>query len=102
ERAGWDGFFVWDTILFKAKGLPVGERWGTLAAVAMRTERMRIGRVVAPLPRRRRWQGAREAVAGDLLAQGRLVREGGLGGGGGGPSLGKRRDGEGDPGGKGV
>ncbi len=37
EAAGWDGFFVRDSVW----GI---DPWVTLAAVAMRTEQMRIGR----------------------------------------------------------
>jgi alkanesulfonate monooxygenase SsuD/methylene tetrahydromethanopterin reductase-like flavin-dependent oxidoreductase (luciferase family) len=79
EESEWDGFFVWDTILFKAKGLPVGDPWVSLAAIAMNTERIRIGTMVTPLPRRRTWQVAREAVAVDQLSNGRLTLAVGLG-----------------------
>jgi alkanesulfonate monooxygenase SsuD/methylene tetrahydromethanopterin reductase-like flavin-dependent oxidoreductase (luciferase family) len=79
EEVGWDGFFIWDTILFKAEGLPIGDPWVALAAVAMSTERIRIGTMVTPVPRRRPWKLAREAVSIDHLSNGRLILGVGLG-----------------------
>lgn len=74
EDAGWDGFFVWDTFQMpEADGYPVVDVWIALAAIAMRTERIRIGpRVVAP-PRVRPWLLARQAVTLDQLSGGRLI-----------------------------
>lgn len=74
EDAGWDGFFVWDTFQMpEADGHPVADVWVTLAAIAMRTERIRIGpRVVVP-PRVRPWLLARQAVTLDHLSGGRLI-----------------------------
>ncbi len=37
ERAGWDGFFVWDHILFDNLWRPMVDPWIALAAIAMRT-----------------------------------------------------------------
>ena len=62
EEAGWDGFFVQD-VLYSVDALT--DPWVTLAAIAMRTQRMRIGVFLTPIPRRRPWQLAREAVALD-------------------------------------
>lgn len=70
EEAGWDGFFVQD-VLYSVDALT--DPWVALAAVAMRTERMRIGVFLTPIPRRRPWQLAREAVALDYLSNGRLI-----------------------------
>ncbi|MER3418436.1 MAG: LLM class flavin-dependent oxidoreductase, partial [Chloroflexota bacterium] len=47
EAAGWDGFFLWDTVL-DADGVPVSDTWVTLAAVAVTTQRIRIGPLVVP------------------------------------------------------
>src|SRR3712207_6897879 len=44
-----------------------------MAAMAMRTERVRIGAVLTPPARRRPWKLARETVALDHLSGGRLV-----------------------------
>ena len=80
EDAGWDGFFIWD-IVFTADGsdAPVVDPWVALSAIAMRTQRIKIGAMLTPLPRRRPWQVAREAVSVDLLSHGRLVFGAGLG-----------------------
>jgi alkanesulfonate monooxygenase SsuD/methylene tetrahydromethanopterin reductase-like flavin-dependent oxidoreductase (luciferase family) len=80
EQAGWDGFFVSDHLLSDlGLALPIGDAWSTLAAVATRTHRMRIGPLVTPLPRRRPWRVARESVAVDHLSGGRLTVGVGLG-----------------------
>lgn len=78
ERAGWDGLFVWDHIVV-ADGMPVGDPWVILTAVAMATERITIGPMVTPLPRRRPWVVARQTVTLDHLSGGRLVLGVGIG-----------------------
>ena len=79
ENAGWDGFFIWDHVA----GWPLDfvDPWVALAAVAMRTTRIRIGTTVTPLPRRRPWKLARETVSVDRLSGGRLILGVGIGGG---------------------
>ena len=77
ERAGWDGAFYWD-------GIWVGEMdtydpWVVMAAMAMCTERVRIGAMLTPPARRRPWKLARETLALDHLSGGRLVLPVGLG-----------------------
>jgi Luciferase-like monooxygenase len=79
EASGWDGFFSWDHLRFSAKPLPVHDPWVVLSAVASATERIRIGPMVTPLPRRRPWKVAREAVSLDHLSGGRLILGVGLG-----------------------
>lgn len=80
EQAGWDGFFVADHLLTDlGTVLPIGDPWIALAAVAARTERLRIGPMVTPLARRRPWKVARETVALDILSAGRLTLGVGLG-----------------------
>ncbi len=79
EAAGWDGFFIWDHILFDPHGLDVGDPWVVLAAVAAATERITIGTLVTPIPRRRPWVLARQAVSLDQLSHGRLVLGVGIG-----------------------
>jgi len=80
EDAGWDGFFVWDHILGAREWqVPIADPWVLLAAVAMQTERIRIGPMVTPLPRRRPWKLARETVTLDHLSGGRLILGVGLG-----------------------
>jgi alkanesulfonate monooxygenase SsuD/methylene tetrahydromethanopterin reductase-like flavin-dependent oxidoreductase (luciferase family) len=79
EEAGWDGFFVWDQILWRAPVLAVGDTQVTLAAIAAATERIRLGPMVTPLARRRPVKVARETAALDLLSGGRLNLGVGLG-----------------------
>jgi probable F420-dependent oxidoreductase len=82
ESAGWDGFFLWDH-LWRATGLepgmPVVDPWIALAAVATSTERLRIGTMVTPVPRRRPWKLAREVATLDHLSAGRALLGVGLG-----------------------
>jgi alkanesulfonate monooxygenase SsuD/methylene tetrahydromethanopterin reductase-like flavin-dependent oxidoreductase (luciferase family) len=80
EMAGWDGFFIWDHILFEVQQpTPVVDPWVALTAVAMSTERVLLGPLVTPLARRRPWKLARETVSLDRLSGGRLVLGVGLG-----------------------
>ena len=77
EAAGLDGFFVWDHLL--RGDAPVADPWTSLAAIAVATERVRIGTMVTPLPRRRPWQVARQTVTLDHLSGGRVTLGVGLG-----------------------
>ena len=65
ECAGWDGFFVWDHILIDDLWHPIVDPWIALAAIAMRTDSIRIGPMVTPLARRRPWKVALEAISLD-------------------------------------
>ncbi len=89
EERGWDGFFVWDHVAYSPPVRALADPWVTLAAVAMVTERLTIGPLVTPLPRRRTHQLARETTTLDRLSGGRLVLGVGIGSG---------RTGEFDPG----
>jgi alkanesulfonate monooxygenase SsuD/methylene tetrahydromethanopterin reductase-like flavin-dependent oxidoreductase (luciferase family) len=55
ERAGFDGFFLWDHIVFSnsGEGPPIVDPWLVLAVVAARTSRIRLGTMITPVPRRR-------------------------------------------------
>jgi probable F420-dependent oxidoreductase len=80
EDAGWDGFFVWDHILIDASWtLEIADPWIAMAAIAQATHRIRLGPMVAALPRRRPWKLARETASLDRLSGGRLVLGVGLG-----------------------
>lgn len=79
EERGWDGFFVWDHIVYRAPVRAVADPWVALAAVACATSRLRIGPMVTPLSRRRVHKVARETVTLDLLSSGRLTLGVGLG-----------------------
>jgi alkanesulfonate monooxygenase SsuD/methylene tetrahydromethanopterin reductase-like flavin-dependent oxidoreductase (luciferase family) len=79
EAAGWDGFFLWDHILWDPPGQGLADTTVALAAVALATERIRFGALVTPLPRRRPWKFARETMSLDRMSAGRLVVGVGLG-----------------------
>jgi alkanesulfonate monooxygenase SsuD/methylene tetrahydromethanopterin reductase-like flavin-dependent oxidoreductase (luciferase family) len=64
---------------YRAPVRAAADPWITLAAVAVATERLTIGPLVTPLPRRRPHQLARETVTLDRLSRGRLVLGVGLG-----------------------
>lgn len=80
EDAGWDGFFVWDHIGGDPEqALPMADPWIALSAMAMVTNRIKLGPMVTPLPRRRPWKLAKECVTLDRLSQGRLILGLGIG-----------------------
>jgi alkanesulfonate monooxygenase SsuD/methylene tetrahydromethanopterin reductase-like flavin-dependent oxidoreductase (luciferase family) len=79
ERHGWDGFFLWDHVAYREPVRAVADPWVALAAIACRTERLRIGPMVTPLARRRVHKLARETVTLDHLSRGRLTLGVGLG-----------------------
>lgn len=72
EAAGWDGVFVWEA----AYGV---DAWTLLAAMAQRTTRVRLGTMLTPLPWRRPWKVASQAVTLDQLSNGRAILTVGLG-----------------------
>ncbi len=78
EEAGWDGAFYWDGI-YVGDGWEIYDPWVVMAAMAMRTERVRIGAMLTPPARRRPWKLARETMTLDHLSGGRLVLPVGLG-----------------------
>ena len=53
ERAGFDGFFLWDHIVFSntGDGPPLADPWLVLAVIASRTSRIRLGTMITPVPR---------------------------------------------------
>ncbi|HXJ27542.1 MAG TPA: TIGR03619 family F420-dependent LLM class oxidoreductase [Streptosporangiaceae bacterium] len=81
EAAGFDGFFLWDHIVFSntGEGPPIVDPWLVLAVVAASTSRIRIGTMITPVPRRRPWQLAKETTTLDLLSNGRLILGVGIG-----------------------
>src|ERR671916_1099216 len=72
ERHGWDGVFIWEA----AYGI---DPWTLLAAIAQRTERIRLGTMLTPLPWRRPWKLASQVVTLDQLSGGRAILAIGLG-----------------------
>ena len=79
EEHGWDGFFIWDHLLYHDPSWNVADPVVVIAAVAARTTRIRMGILVNALARRRAGKVARESVTLDLLSGGRLVVGAGLG-----------------------
>ena len=79
EEAGWDGVFLEDHVDYhndvyrSVPGAPTYDPWVALAAMAVQTEHVRLGTAITPLPRRRPWKLAREAVSLDHLSGGRLI-----------------------------
>ena len=72
EAAGWDAVFVADAVYGP-------DPWVTLAAMAMRTERVLLGPMLTPPSRRRPWKLASETATLDRLSSGRAVLPVGLG-----------------------
>lgn len=82
EASGWDGVFIADAIAVGVPNMPDFpwfDPWVTLAAMAVRTERIRIGTMITPVSRRRPWKLVRETVTLDHLSGGRLTLGVGLG-----------------------
>ena len=72
ERSGWDGIFVPEV----AYGV---DAWSLLAAMAARTERIRLGTLLTPLPWRRPWKVASQVATVDQLSGGRAILAVGVG-----------------------
>jgi alkanesulfonate monooxygenase SsuD/methylene tetrahydromethanopterin reductase-like flavin-dependent oxidoreductase (luciferase family) len=79
EAAGWDGFFVWDHLQYGDRVAAIADPWICCAAIALRTERMRFGPMVTPLPRRRPQVLARQAASLAVLSGGRFALGLGIG-----------------------
>jgi hypothetical protein len=72
ERSGWDGVFVPEL----AYGV---DAWSLLAAIAARTERIRLGTLLTPLPWRRPWKVASQVATVNQLSGGRAILAVGVG-----------------------
>jgi alkanesulfonate monooxygenase SsuD/methylene tetrahydromethanopterin reductase-like flavin-dependent oxidoreductase (luciferase family) len=72
EQVGWDGVFVWEA----AYGV---DAWSLLAAIAVRTTRVRLGTMLTPLPWRRPWKVASQVATLDQLSGGRAILAVGVG-----------------------
>ncbi len=72
EQHGWDGVFSWEALW----GV---DAWVALAAAAMATERIRLGTLLTPVPRRRPWDLATTVRTVDTLSGGRTILGAGLG-----------------------
>ena len=75
EDAGWDGLIVWDHLIGYNRDL-VADFAATnllLTAAALTTNRIRLGTMVTPVPRRGPRQLAREIATLDQLSGGRVI-----------------------------
>jgi alkanesulfonate monooxygenase SsuD/methylene tetrahydromethanopterin reductase-like flavin-dependent oxidoreductase (luciferase family) len=72
EECGWDGVFVPEVTY----GV---DAWSVLAAMAVRTTRVRLGTLLSPLPWRRPWKMASQIATVDQLSGGRAIVTVGLG-----------------------
>jgi alkanesulfonate monooxygenase SsuD/methylene tetrahydromethanopterin reductase-like flavin-dependent oxidoreductase (luciferase family) len=81
EQGGFDGFFLWDHLVFAndGDGPPIVDPWLILALIAARTARIKIGTMVTPPSRRRPSVLARQTTTLDLLSKGRLILGVGIG-----------------------
>jgi alkanesulfonate monooxygenase SsuD/methylene tetrahydromethanopterin reductase-like flavin-dependent oxidoreductase (luciferase family) len=81
EEAGFDGFFLWDHLVFTndGDGPPIVDPWLVLAVIASRTSRIHLGTMITPVSRRRPWVLARQTATLDVLSGGRTVLGVGLG-----------------------
>jgi alkanesulfonate monooxygenase SsuD/methylene tetrahydromethanopterin reductase-like flavin-dependent oxidoreductase (luciferase family) len=80
EESGWDGVFLWDHAHGRtAAPMPTADPWVVLGALAVRTERIRLGTTITAPARRRPQKLARETVTVDRLSGGRMVLGVGLG-----------------------
>src|SRR4029078_3042041 len=72
EETGWDGVFVWEA----SYGV---DAWSLLSAIAVKTERVRLGTMLTPLPWRRQWKVASQVATLDQLSGGLAILTVGLG-----------------------
>jgi alkanesulfonate monooxygenase SsuD/methylene tetrahydromethanopterin reductase-like flavin-dependent oxidoreductase (luciferase family) len=79
ERSGFDGFFLWDHVAYRAPVRAILDPWICMAAMAVATERILIGPLITPPARRRVHKLARETVTLDILSGGRFIFGAGLG-----------------------
>jgi alkanesulfonate monooxygenase SsuD/methylene tetrahydromethanopterin reductase-like flavin-dependent oxidoreductase (luciferase family) len=80
ERAGWDGVFLEDYLVYyRGEDPPTFDPWVVLSAVATRTSRIWLGTAVSGLLARQPAKLVREAVTLESLAPGRVVLGVGLG-----------------------
>ncbi|HKV42278.1 MAG TPA: LLM class flavin-dependent oxidoreductase [Blastocatellia bacterium] len=84
EEAGWDAVFIADAISVGFEGqAPFSwfDPWVVLAVMAERTQHIKLGTMIAAVPRRRPWKLAREVCTLDHISNGRIILGVGLGAG---------------------
>lgn len=65
EESGWDCYFVWEPTY----GI---DAWVTLGAIAVQTDKIRLGTLLSPISRMRPWKLASEVITLDILSNGRV------------------------------
>jgi len=69
ENSGWDAVFLWDHVLRRPDDpQETADPWVAMAAMAVATERVRLGPMVTPITRRRPIKLARECTTLDHLS----------------------------------
>ena len=80
EHAGWDAVFLWDHLQWSERVKPdTHDPWVLLGAIALATDRVRVGTLVTPLSRRRVQVVAKQLLTLDHLSAGRVTLGVGLG-----------------------
>ncbi|MBI4926303.1 MAG: LLM class flavin-dependent oxidoreductase [Anaerolineae bacterium] len=72
EQAGWDGIFVGEAVWHM-------DVWVALTAAAMQTHTIRLGTMIAQVPRYKPWKLASETATLDNLSNGRVILGAGVG-----------------------
>lgn len=79
ERAGWDGFFLYDHILIDpSRAIRSADPWTVLGAIASQTELV-VGPLVTALARRQPWEVAHQVLTLAAMSPGKVVLGVGLG-----------------------
>jgi hypothetical protein len=79
ERSGWDGFFLWDHLLYPDPQRGAVEPWSVISAIGALTSTIKIGVLVTAVPRHQPVQLAQQVATIDLISRGRCIFGAGLG-----------------------
>jgi alkanesulfonate monooxygenase SsuD/methylene tetrahydromethanopterin reductase-like flavin-dependent oxidoreductase (luciferase family) len=78
DEAGWDGIFLADHLQHEIASSFM-DPWIVLSGLAAKTDSIKLGTWVTPVPRRLPWQIARNLATLDHLSDGRVILGAGLG-----------------------